>query len=655
MNIKKKTTLRNTIRTPPTPGSGLSQHIDKKQTKSPLQSVLGCIIPGNKTIGGVSLGPWDSVISDVTIQPQMGTRSDELLGNYKLDKKRRNIDEPNEDEEDVTERVKYNLRYIEGSSSRTVSNTKLRVGRAFGTVEYDGYYTKEGEQVSDAGTLIFNGYTIEGFGTDRYGEYTCTGTIIDGAVTICRKRTEVTISDKLSLGDWVYAKYRGTDDHHYPGIITGININGMDDMVAISYLDGHLDPLLSARFVVGLTKFTPFANSDQKYKDDTIKLFEKKEKMLRGEVPSLEEENEEEVSAAAEHGTTALSPPDVDATIVEEGTTAVPPPVVDEVMIEEGGEKRVDGSAKAEEDITMMDGEEEEKEMDGHNLGKTGSTSSDDKEPEMKHAVGARVKNEGTDKYGIIEKIVNGKYHIKEDDGTTLIEPMDEDDFGSEYIVVPHSAGTHDNDDADNDNDSGKSGDDMSEDDDTLDNDKSAIEADLNDLQDNGNGEDDEGSEANDDKKKTKNKLLGSIRPASRKKKDSKKEDKEDSKKKGDPSFGLFKSKGVSEQVGKAWEKAKSAIQKKLVAIDEKEKEKYSTDEVKQNATNLMWSSFENDDGMKANVEKERKKFDTARDDAIEPLIEMLMGESERDTLKEYLSKSLKRDLMEDFKNGGKK
>jgi len=181
----------------------------------------------------------------------------------------------------------------------------------------------------------------------------------------------------------------------------------------------------------------------------------------------FEEEEKEEVSATTEHGTTAVSPP-----------------VVDEVSKEGGDKKSVDGSAKTGEDITMTDGttvsSPEEKDTDGHNRR--------DEEPEMNHAVGARVKNEGTDKYGIIEKIVNGKYHIKEDDGTTLIEPMDEDDFGSEYIVVPHSAGTHDNDDADNENDSGNSGDDMSEDDDTLDNDKSAVEADLNELQDNSEG-----------------------------------------------------------------------------------------------------------------------------------------------------------------------
>lgn len=549
-------------------------------------------------------------ISNTTIKPLKGSKQDKMEGVYTPLGTEQNNDKDNSI---TTASVSYNLNYVE---SRSVSWSKMRLGKAKGLVEYEGYYTNGKEEVMDVGTLTVNGPVISGEGSDRLGGYDCSGTVNSEEVVIYRIRKEVALNDTFSVGDRVYAQYRGTSDLHYPGIVTKV----VDGIVAIAYLDGDEDPILSVQFVVKLNKFTPYLDADKEIKDDTIKCFEKKEKMLRGE-----------------DGTTT----------VEDRTSAVPP-LEEEASFEElmGPYLNPDSSsANAGGDITM-----EEKDADGHNLGKTGSTSSEDKEPEMKHAVGARVKNEGTDKYGIIEKIVNGKYHIKEDDGTTLIDPMDEDDFGSEYIVVPHSAGTHDNDDADNDNDSGKSGDDMSEDDDTLDNDKSAIEVDLNNLQDNGNGEDDEGSEANDNKKKTKKKLLDSIRPASRKKKNSEEENKEDSKKKDGPSFSLFKSKGLSEQVGKDWEKEKSDIQQGLVKIDEKDKKKLRTNEVKQNTTNLMWSSFENDDGMKADVKKLRKKFDTARDDAIEPLIEMLMGESERDALKEYLSKSLKRDLMEDLK-----
>jgi len=622
----EETALRDKLRTPPTSGTDGVTAVQKKQSKSPIK-LLGRICNPKQNVGqGYRPDAFYAKISNTTIKPQKGSKQDIMEGVYTPFGTYQSDEQINDKDNSITtESVSYKLNYVEG---RSVSWSKMRLGKANGLVEYEGHYTNGNERVLDVGTLTVNGFVLSGEGSDRLGGYYCSGTVNQEEVLIYRTRKEDALNDTFSVGDRVYAQYRGTSDLHYPGIVTKV----VDGIVAIAYLDGDEDPILSVQFVVKLNKFTPYLDADKEIKDDTIKCFEKKEKMLRGE-----------------DGTTT----------VEDRTSAVPP--LEEEREEESFEELMgpylnpdSSSANAGGDITMMDGEEEEKEKDGHNLGKTGSTSSEDKEPEMKHAVGARVKNEGTDKYGIIEKIVNGKYHIKEDDGTTLIEPMDEDDFGSEYIVVPHSAGTHDDDDADNDNDSGKSGDDMSEDDDTLDNDKSAIEADLNDLQDNGNGEDEEGSEANDDKKKTKKKLLDSIRPSSRKKKNSEEENKEDSKKKdGGPSFSLFKSKGLSEQVGKDWEKEKSDIQQGLVKIDEKDKKKLRNNEVKQNTTNLMWSSFENDDGMKADVKKLRKKFDTARDAAIEPLIEMLMGESERDTLKEYLLKSLKSDLMKDFKNGG--
>lgn len=622
--MEETAALRDKLRTPPTSGSDGVTTVQKKQSKSPTK-LLGRICNPKQSVGqGYSPDAFYAKISNTTIKPQKGSKQDIMegvytpFGTYQFD------EQINDKENSITtESVSYKLNYVE---SRSVSWSKMRLGKANGLVEYEGYYTNGKEEVMDVGTLTVNGPVISGVGSDRLGGYYCSGTINSEEVLIYRTRKEVELNGTFSVMDRVYANYRGTCDEYYPGIVTGENDDGT---LAISYLDDDVDPILSAQFVVALNEFTPFAGFDRETKNGIIVLFEEKERKLKGEV-------------------------------VEEGTTAVP--VVDEVMIEEGGDKKsVDGSAKAGEDITMTDrftvppsdtaAEDDRMVL---NEGIEDENGLADVPPACKYGPGERVLVKWTDGRSYLADIKeswpsDGSYTVKflnNDvevvDGNTVRLPDEDSDNEANSNVNSNSDEEAVQEEENNDN---------SDDGDDSQLDAGNLQDDLNSLLNDDGSKDEAYEEKNDKKKKTKNKF--SIRPASRKKKDNKKEDKEDSKKKGDPSFSLFKSKGVNEQVGKAWEKAKSAIQKKLVTIDEKEKEKYSTDEVKQNAANLMWSSFENDDGMKADVSKQRKEFDTARDDAIEPLIEMLMGESERDTLKQYLLKSLKSDLMKDFKNGG--